>query len=666
MDSILLRLQGSLKQTSCIAVVSGAILAGLLAPAHAAAFEVDRGATLVANSELKEREAMVSPEGDFTLMTQSDGNLCVSHRVSGAAIWCSRDTVAPGRDFRTFIQSDGNICTVGSEGTVWCLRDEPADGNAFFLALQDDANLCMYQGAPGRITGTVWCSMALATPAPKGAPLTYGSAYHVKNLYGGRTNTYLDTRSSRCESNWLCVSMAASRDRDQGSGSWIVLSAQGKPNGALVKEGDLVLLANKYPYEAAGTLVSGRFGGFLDTRGAGCEGNALCVSTAATATRDGRSGVWKIEGGYDTIHTGQHLRLRNQYNGSYLDTRGSGCESNVLCVSASVSPNRDNGSGSWSFEVANNVSDEAALATLRYYVETFSPRVRLHPDDPYLPDSADFYLSNSAMHAAVIRDEGSEADISTPSISYTASEVAALGMGVAAERLRQRLTPAGAIKLWLSPDDQTKAGSLARAKTYVTVSKQDNVYKITYWYFFAYNGAGRVEGCAASSSCITIQASQYGSHQGDWEHAQVEVTESGHVQSVKLSRHGDLVAANIEDWDRYHPVIYSAYYSHALYPGRGQQNYQRLFSKSWGLGTVSADLFDYTSDGGKTFQITDDNSYELLAVSGVAGVTKTPRELFKFAGRWGRYQVNRESLSIPFHTFEVKEIGAGPNTPDFR
>lgn len=658
-------------------------LVGSMASRPAAAsmsYDRNRGSTLPQNSVLSEREAMVSPRGDFMLITQPDGNLCVSHQLTGAGIWCSRDTVAPGRNFQTSIQSDGNVCTFGTEGVVWCLNDEALGGGLFFLALQDDANLCMYEGRPGAITGTVWCSMALARPLPHGSPLVYGSAYHIKNNYSGIPDTYLDTRNSGCGGNWLCVSTASSDSRDQHSGSWILLSAQGKANGSAVKEGDLVYLANKYPYGSWGELITGPFGGFLDTRNPGCEGNSLCVSTSASPRRDGGSGTWKIEAAGDTVYSGQNLHLRNQYNGTYLDTRESGCANNKLCVSTSTSRSRDGGSGTWRFEVANDVSDQALLERIRYYVESYSPRVRLHPEDPYLPESAEHYVSKSAMYAANIADENSVADISQPAIKYTADEVARLGINVAESELRKRLasTTPNNTKIWLSPErdkEQVKLGSLDRAKTYVTVNKHEDVFTIKYWYFFGYNGAGRLEACSSSSVCVTRQASSYGRHDGDWEHAEVDVAESGHIRAVRLSGHGNLAAVNVDDWDGNHPIIYSAFYSHALYPSDGQHNYQRIASKDWWFGTASIDLFDRTSDGGRTFQITSPSSYELVAISGMKNVANgtdvllKPSGLFSFGGRWGRYEHVKESIDILPSVFSVtvlEEIGAGPNTPDFK
>ena len=42
------------------------------------------------------------------------------------------------------------------------------------------------------------------------------------------------------------------------------------------------------------------------------------------------------------------INLKNQYgDGSYLDTRGAGCESNKYCVSTSNSNNRAENSGYW-------------------------------------------------------------------------------------------------------------------------------------------------------------------------------------------------------------------------------------------------------------------------------------------------------------------------------
>jgi ribosomal protein S27E len=98
--------------------------------------------------------------------------------------------------------------------------------------------------------------------------------------------------------------------------------------------------------------VSSWSGGYLDTRGAGCEDNLLCVSTASTATRDGgKTGTWilKSKGGKTkgAVLCDDDVYLANQYDDSYLDTRGKGCEDNAYCVSTATGTDRASGSGTW-------------------------------------------------------------------------------------------------------------------------------------------------------------------------------------------------------------------------------------------------------------------------------------------------------------------------------
>jgi ribosomal protein S27E len=94
-------------------------------------------------------------------------------------------------------------------------------------------------------------------------------------------------------------------------------------------------------------------GGFLDTRGSGCEDNVYCVSTASTPLRDGHSGLWVIKSATGKpdgtpVNCNDKVYLVNQYGSpTYLDTRGSGCQDNALCVSTATTANRDSGSGTW-------------------------------------------------------------------------------------------------------------------------------------------------------------------------------------------------------------------------------------------------------------------------------------------------------------------------------
>ncbi|HLP45781.1 MAG TPA: hypothetical protein VK469_07545 [Candidatus Kapabacteria bacterium] len=159
-------------------------------------------------------------------------------------------------------------------------------------------------------------------------PLKYGDMVHILNGYNNWNGGYLDTCNTGCQGNFLCVDTYHIYDRAQGSGTWKILSAVGKREGDYVLPCDNIYLLNQYPYYTTGN------GGYLDTRGTGCQGNYLCVSTATSNNRDNGSGTWKIIP--DRIHlnpdsccyiySGQVVHLLNGYNGflgGFLDTRGS-------------------------------------------------------------------------------------------------------------------------------------------------------------------------------------------------------------------------------------------------------------------------------------------------------------------------------------------------------
>jgi len=183
--------------------------------------------------------------------------------------------------------------------------------------------------------------------------LKIGSMYRIQNRYNFDSNGewsggWLDTRGSGCKSNFLCVSTANCYDREPQSGSWIIQSDTKKP-GDPIQDGDCIHLQNQFAYDPDVK------GGWLDTRGGGCQENFLCVSTATSKTRDGLSGSWKvmkIDNLQDPyIYEGDAVRLLNGYYdfaGGYLDTRMPEGD-NLLSVSTSKTEDRDAGSTHWRF-----------------------------------------------------------------------------------------------------------------------------------------------------------------------------------------------------------------------------------------------------------------------------------------------------------------------------
>lgn len=173
-------------------------------------------------------------------------------------------------------------------------------------------------------------------------PIFYGESINLESKFDSVTRTYLDTRGSSCESNEYCVSASTEYNRESGSGTWEIVSAEGKTEEDCISYGDKIHLKNKYSTET-----------YLDTRNSGCDGNKICVSTSKKSDRDSGSGKWEVlttDGEQKTGCVAPHdlIHLRNQYRDKYyLDVRGENCESNKYCVSGATSKTRDGNSGVW-------------------------------------------------------------------------------------------------------------------------------------------------------------------------------------------------------------------------------------------------------------------------------------------------------------------------------
>ena len=181
--------------------------------------------------------------------------------------------------------------------------------------------------------------------------IVYGQVYRIKNGYQ-RWRGYLNANDSGPYSNippgpdgLHCVS---TRDYNQNydpqtdtpNSLWKLLSATGKPDGSPVLSGDIVHIQNQ------GVPFGQDFmGGFLDTRGEGCQDNFLCVSTSKSKDRYLGSGSWKIlinKPGSGAAEAGEQigeqvgfhlLNGANGFNGGYLDTRGTGLYGDLCLVS---------------------------------------------------------------------------------------------------------------------------------------------------------------------------------------------------------------------------------------------------------------------------------------------------------------------------------------------
>jgi hypothetical protein len=116
--------------------------------------------TMSSNAVLLPNQYLLSPNHDYQLLYQSDGNL-VLYRGDGPALWSS-GTAGQTPD-HVLMQSDGNLVIYGPGGAVQYATGTSGNPNAV-LTLQNDGNLVIY-GASGAVFATNTNS-----PSPTAAP----------------------------------------------------------------------------------------------------------------------------------------------------------------------------------------------------------------------------------------------------------------------------------------------------------------------------------------------------------------------------------------------------------------------------------------------------------------------------------------------------------------
>jgi hypothetical protein len=106
--------------------------------------------TLPSGGRLDPNDDVVSNNGRFQLIMQSDGNLVLYDNVAGRKpIWTSGTQGKPVNN--CVMQSDGNLVIYGLPNPIW---DSGTQGHPnAFLRVQDDGNIVIYQPGP-----SLWAS----------------------------------------------------------------------------------------------------------------------------------------------------------------------------------------------------------------------------------------------------------------------------------------------------------------------------------------------------------------------------------------------------------------------------------------------------------------------------------------------------------------------------
>ena len=95
--------------------------------------------TLGSGQTLYEGETLKSPNGQYKLILQNDGNLVLYD--GSKAIWSTGTQRKQGR--KLVMQSDGNLVLYGIRGPVWATNTSGNQGA--YLKIQNDGNLVIYR-----------------------------------------------------------------------------------------------------------------------------------------------------------------------------------------------------------------------------------------------------------------------------------------------------------------------------------------------------------------------------------------------------------------------------------------------------------------------------------------------------------------------------------------
>ena len=104
---------------------------------------------LPSGSALQVNDDVVSPDGRYQLILQSDGNL-VLYDGSHKALWASNTNNQAVS--QCIMQTDGNLVIYGFPGPLW--SSKTAGNTESYLRVQDDGNTVIYHPSPTWATNT--------------------------------------------------------------------------------------------------------------------------------------------------------------------------------------------------------------------------------------------------------------------------------------------------------------------------------------------------------------------------------------------------------------------------------------------------------------------------------------------------------------------------------
>jgi hypothetical protein len=212
-------------------------------------------------------------------------------------------------------------------------------------------------------------------------------------------------------------------------------------------------------------------------------------------------------------------------------------------------------------------------------VARIAPVVLLHPDEAYLPCSAEYLLDK----ATLVDSDGTQVH------SPTQEDLQA-----------HRATTA---RLHLDPGhyygEPLADGNLVGAPMYVSaqVPTDRRFVDLNFLLVFAYNGPQTVR-VAVPKQDYTCVLPHIAEHEGDIEAVTMRVSaDLQSIEFVRLAAHGHWTLLRPEDleFEGTHPVIRCAYNSHATYNGKGKADFDWVATDRYRALGFGVDFIDITS-----------------------------------------------------------------------
>ncbi|KAK1425031.1 hypothetical protein QVD17_20374 [Tagetes erecta] len=261
------------------------------------------------------------------------------------------------------------------------------------------------------------------------------------------------------------------------------------------------------------------------------------------------------------------------------------------------------------------------LNQIETLIQTYSPVVRFHPNEPYLPSSVDWFFENGAL----LDHKGDE---SNPShINDNGSNLPQGGSNDDSYWLD--LPKDGSSK------QRVKKGDLQDASAYFHIKPMYGglFTDIAIWLFYPFNGASR-----AKVEFINIGLGKIGEHVGDWEHVTLRISNfNGELNRMFFAQHswGTWVSASVLEYANGNkPVVYSSLDGHSSYPHPGLVL----------VGQVGANigLRDDTAKGG---QVMDTGVKPVVVSATYLGSVVVEPPWLNYLRKWGpkiEYDLDKE------------------------